>query len=104
MLIEDAVEAYYQQFGSKLHIRKTDANNVLLACGKEKILQLINTAEELPVKNISYLMDAKATPISDMEKFPMGIKGLDDAMYGNIFPSLSIYSGSAGAGRILPTI
>ena len=94
--VEDAVEAYYQQFGSKLHIRKTDANNVLLACGKEKILQLINTAEEIPVKNISYLMDAKATPISDMEKFPMGIKGLDDAMYGNIFPSLSIYSGSAG--------
>lgn len=94
--VEDAVEAYYQQFGSKWHIRKTDANNVLLACGKEKILQLINTAEEIPVKNISYLMDAKATPISDMEKFPMGIKGLDDAMYGNIFPALTIYSGSAG--------
>ena len=97
--VEDAVEAYYQQFGSKWHIRKTDANNVLLACGKEKILQLINTAEEIPIKNVSYLMDAKSISIADMEKFPMGIKGLDDLFYGNIFPCFSIYSGYAGSGK-----
>lgn len=102
--VEDAVEAYYQQFGSKLHIRKTDANNVLLACGKEKILQLINTAEEIPIKNVSYLMDAKSVSIADMEKFPMGIKGLDTLFYGNVFPALTIYSGYAGSGRILPTM
>lgn len=93
---EDAVEKYYQQFNKDIHIRKTDANNILLACGKERIIQLINTAEEIPVKNITYLMDADPSSIEDLEKFPTGIKGIDDMLYGNIFPSLVIYSGSAG--------
>ena len=96
---ENAVEAYYKQFSTKSTIRKTDANNILLACGKDRILQLINTAEELPVKNISYLMDEKATPVSELEKFPTGIKGIDDIVYGNIFPCLTIFSGYAGAGK-----
>lgn len=93
---EDAIEKYYQQYNEDLHIRKTDANNVLLACGKDRIIQLINTAEEIPVKNITYLMDADPSSIEDLEKFPTGIKGIDDMLYGNIFPSLVIYSGSAG--------
>ena len=93
---EDAIEKYYQQYNEDLHIRKTDANNILLACGKDRIIQLINTAEEIPVKNITYLMDADPSSIEDLEKFPTGIKGIDDMLYGNIFPSLVIYSGSAG--------
>ena len=96
---EYAVEKYYQQFNKDIHIRKTDANNILLACGKERIIQLINTAEEIPVKNITYLMDEKSTPISELDKFPTGIKGIDDMIYGNIFPSLTIYSGHAGSGK-----
>lgn len=93
---EDNIEKYYQKFNSDVHIRKTDANNILLACGKDRIIQLINTAEDIPVKNISYLMDAKSIPIDELEKFPTGISGIDDIIYGNIFPSLTIYSGSAG--------
>jgi twinkle protein len=96
---EDSVEKYFQQFNSDASIRKTDANNILLACGKERIIQLINTAEEIPVRNIMYLMDAKAKSIEEMEKFPTLIKGLDDMLYGNIFPCFTVYSGSAGSGK-----
>lgn len=96
---EDSVEKYYQQFNNEIHIRKTDANNILLACGKERIIQLINTAEDIPIKNITYLMDAKSQSIEDMEKFPTGIKGIDDMIYGNIFPCFTVYSGLAGSGK-----
>ena len=96
---EDNIEKYYQEFNPDVHIRKTDANNILLACGKDRIIQLINTAEDIPIKNISYLMDAKSIPIDELEKFPTGISGIDDIIYGNIFPCFSIYSGQAGAGK-----
>ena len=88
---EDSVEKYYQQFNNEIHIRKTDANNILLACGKERIIQLINTAEDIPIKNITYLMDAKSQSIEDMEKFPTGIKGIDDMIYGNIYSHVLQY-------------
>lgn len=93
---EDSVEAMYANINPNTHIRKTDANNVLLACGKERIIQLINNAEEIPIKNISYLMDEESKSIADIEKFPTLIKGIDDIMYGNLFPCLTIYSGLAG--------
>lgn len=96
---EDAVEQYYKQFDSNISIRKTDANNILIACGKNKVLQLINTAEEIPVKNLMYLMDAKSKSIEEMEKFPTLIKGIDDMMYGNILPCFTVYSGFSGHGK-----
>ena len=52
------VEDYYAQFGRE-GIRKTDANNILLACGKQRVIELINRAEEIPAKNLKYLMDCE---------------------------------------------
>lgn len=92
---EQMVEDYYNQFGVP-NIRKTDANNILLACGKQRVLDLISRAEEIPVKNLKYLMDCEVTNVNDMEKSTTGLKGLDDILYGNLFPCFTIYSGVAG--------
>jgi hypothetical protein len=93
---EDAVEEYFQLLGSSKDIRKTDANNILLACGKEAVLNLINNAKEIPSKRLKYLMDYEPTNVKDMEKVSTGFKSIDRLIYGNLFPCFTIWSGYAG--------
>lgn len=93
----EAVSKYYQQF--KSNCNKTDANNILLACGKDRIINLINNAEEIPSKRLKYLMDCKVETIKDIEKVTTGIKALDNILYGNLFPCFTIYSGKTGNGK-----
>ena len=92
---EDAVEAYYQTYGAE-GIRKTDANNVLLASGANAVLSIINSAEYPPAKNLKFLMDCSPVNISDIEKCSTGLGALDGVLYGNLFPCFTIYSGYAG--------
>lgn len=80
-------------------INKTDANNILLACGKERIISLINNAEEIPSKRLKYLMDFEVDNVKEVEKCSMGIHELDKIMYGNLFPCFTIYSGKPGSGK-----
>lgn len=95
---EDAVEAYYQMYGVD-GVRKTDANNVLLASGANAVLSIINSAEYPPAKNLKYLMDCSPVNISDIKKCSTGLGALDGVLYGNLFPCFTIYSGYAGAGK-----
>lgn len=92
---EDKVEEYYTSHGRE-GIRKTDANNILLACGKERVIDLINRAEEVPVKNLKYLMDCENQDLKDIEKTSTGLDGLDKILYGNLKGCLTIYTGLAG--------
>ena len=92
---EQMVEDYYAQFGRE-GIRKTDANNILLACGKQRVIELINRAEEIPAKNLKYLMDCEITDIKDVEKVSTGLKGMDDILFGNLMSCFTIYTGRAG--------
>jgi twinkle protein len=96
---EDAVEEYFQLLGSSKDIRKTDANNILLACGKEAVLNLIKNAKEIPSKRLKYLMDYEPTNVKDMEKVSTGFKSIDRLIYGNLFPCFTIWSGYAGSGK-----
>lgn len=89
---------YFEQF-NKHDIRKTDANNILLACGSYRILELIYRAEEIPVKNLKYLMDCEVTNVNDMERVTTGFKGIDDILYGSLFPCFTIFSGKSGEGK-----
>lgn len=95
---ENAVEAYYQTYGAE-GIRKTDANNVLLASGANAVLSIINSAEYPPAKNLKFLMDCSPVNISDIEKCSTGLGALDGVLYGNLFPCFTIYSGYAGSGK-----
>lgn len=96
---EDEIEEYFHLLGVKSDIRKTDANNVLLACGKEAVLSLINNAKEIPSKRLKYLMDYEPTNVKDMEKVSTGFKSIDKLIYGNLFPCFTIWSGYAGSGK-----
>lgn len=95
---EQMVEDYYEQYGVQ-GIRKTDANNILLACGKQRIIELINRAEEIPAKNLKYLMDCEIDDIKDIEKTSTGLKGLDDILFGNLMGCMTIVTGLAGSGK-----
>ncbi len=95
---EQMVIDFYEQFGRK-NINKTDANNILIACGPQRVMELINRAEEIPVKNLKYLMDCEVTNIKDIEKITMGVDALDNILYGNLMSTLTIYSGLAGSGK-----
>lgn len=92
---EQMVEDYYSQFGRE-GIRKTDANNILLACGKQRVIELINRAEEIPAKNLKYLMDCEISDVKDMEKVSTGLKGMDDMLFGNLMSCFTIYTGKPG--------
>ena len=96
---EDAVENYFKQYSKEVVIRKTDANNVLVACGKQEVFNLINNAEEIPSKKLKFLMDCSDKNIAEREKFSFGIKELDKILYGNLFSCFTIYSGKAGSGK-----
>lgn len=96
---EDAVEKYYKAYDENVVVRKTDANNVLLACGGSTILRLINSAEEIPSKRLKYLMDCEMVDVKDMEKVTTGFKSLDRILYGNLFPCFSIITGYTGSGK-----
>lgn len=96
---EEAVNKYYKNLKANSDISKTDANNVLLACGKNTVLSLINNAKEIPSKRLKYLMDFEPTNVKDMEKVSTGFKAIDNLIYGNLFPCFTIWTGFAGSGK-----
>lgn len=96
---EDAVEKYYKAFNESLSVRKTDANNILLALGKDRVLSLINSAEEIPVENVVDLMTAEEFDIEKIGYIPTGIAELDKQLYGFIDGSLNIWTAFSGVGK-----
>jgi len=98
---EAAVEKYYKDITKKdnLSIRKTDANNVLLGCGKARVLAIINQAEEVPLESVVDLMDAEPFDISTVNYIPSGISSLDREIYGYINGTFSIFTAYAGCGK-----
>lgn len=96
---EDKIEGYYKNINSQLSIRKTDANNILISCGKSDIISLINSAEEIPDENIKYLMDYEPQDIKDIEKISTGFANLDKELYGSMMSCFTIISGKSGAGK-----
>lgn len=93
----EGVQEYYNQFNVKCS--KCDANNVLLARGKERVLALINSAEEIPSKKLKFLMDCEIGTVKDLEKVTTSIQVLDDLLYGNLFGCFTIYSGKSSGGK-----
>lgn len=98
---EEAVRSYYQNVTNNpsLDIHKTDANNVLLACGAARILSLINNAEEIPLESVIDLMTAEPFDIGKVNYIPSGIADLDRQIYGYIDGTFSIFTAYAGCGK-----
>ena len=96
---EEAVCKYYKQANDKLDIRKTDANNILVACGAARVLALINSAEEIPMESIVDLMQAEEFDIEKTEYIPSGISSLDKQIYGFVEGTLNIWTAYSGTGK-----
>lgn len=96
---EEAVYSYYHGFNEKVDIRKTDANNILLACGGARVLALINSAEEIPMESVIDLMDVEEFDIEQTEYIPSGINSLDRQIYGFIDGTLNIWTAYSGVGK-----
>ena len=95
----ESVHRYYSQYGADC--QKTDANNILLACGKDRIINLIENAEDIPVENMIDLMDVEEFDIDKTGYNPTGIAELDKQIYGYIDGSLNIWTAYSGCGKSL---
>lgn len=96
---EDAVEKWYKGYNENLSIRKTDANNVLLACGYKRVSSLINSAKEVPVENLIDLMTEDEFDIEQVGYIPTGVSELDKQIYGFVDGSLNIWTALSGIGK-----
>lgn len=94
--ILDVIESYYQQYDANSHIRKADANNVLIACGGGMILNLLKTAKEIENPKVKRLMDYDEQQLQDLPRISTGFKAIDRVMYGNFENSLTVLTGKAG--------
>lgn len=93
---EDSVEAYYKTYNKDLSVRKTDANNILLACGKNDILNLIDSAEEVPLNNIVDLMTIEEFDIEKVGYTPTGFVDLDKEIYGYVDGTVNAWTAYSG--------
>ena len=95
--MENKVKKFWNKYGK--NIDKTDANNVLVACGKQTVLDLINNAEEIPIPDVIRLMECEEFDIKEATVLPTGIKELDSHIFGYIEGSLNIWTGRTGGGK-----
>ena len=98
---EDSVESYYVSLNVNKKIRKTDANNILLACGKNRVIYLIENAEEIPLSNIVDLTLVEPFDIEKVGYTPTGLKELDKTIYGYVDGSLNVWTAYSGVGKAL---
>jgi twinkle protein len=76
-----------------------DINEVLFYCGKQKVLDLINEAKELPIEGVK---DLASVEDFDIEKAPglySGLKPIDDVVYKFLFGNTIVVTGKRGAGK-----
>lgn len=92
----DVIESYYQQYDANSHIRKADANNVLIACGGGMVLNMLKTAKEIENPKVKRLMDYDEQQLQDLPRISTGFKAIDRVMYGNFENSLTVLTGKAG--------
>jgi hypothetical protein len=95
--IENKVREFWKEY--KHDIKKTDANNVLLACGKQELLNLINNAKEVPIPDVAKLMDCEEFDITKADVLPTGTSDLDSHIYGYVEGTLNIWTGRTGGGK-----
>lgn len=95
--IEDKVEEFYLPYGHT--IRKTDANNVLVACGKDILLGIIESAKAIDNPRVRKLMEFAELEVDDIPHTSTGIVEMDKIFSGIYENSLTLITGKAGDGK-----
>lgn len=78
---------------------KGDANNILIACGKERLHYLVENAKEIPNSKLVPLMKYEETDIQSMKIISTGFANLDKIIHGTIQNTLTIITGRTGSGK-----
>lgn len=76
-----------------------DLNEILYACGKDKVLELILDAKDSPVPSVADLSDVEPTEYEDVDGVTTGLKAIDDELMRLFFGTLTIVSGQPGSGK-----
>lgn len=95
--VENKIKKFWNKYDK--NINKTDANNVLVACGKQTVLDLINNAEEIPIPDVIRLMECEEFDIKKATVLDTGIKDLDAHIFGYIEGTLNVWTGRTGGGK-----
>lgn len=93
---QEAVEEYYKQFNQEKPIRKTDANNVMIAIDGSAVLKMIADAKAVDNPRIKHLFDYEEMQLQNVPNISFGIKSLNKVLYGNFQNTLTLITGTAG--------
>lgn len=95
--VENKVLEFWQQYNKS--IKKTDANNVLLSCGAEEVINLITNASDVPIPDVIKLMECPEFDITKALVLDTGVADLDNYIYGYVEGSLNVWTGKTGGGK-----
>ena len=101
-----AMKCKYVEIPHELEFKDTgrmvpvkDANEILQARGKEYLLELINTAKDLPITSVAKLSEIKELNPAEMDGFEVGIKQLDDELMKIFTGGVTLLTGLPSAGK-----
>lgn len=95
--IQEEIRKYYAQYGADEY--KIDANNVLIACGKDAVLAMIASAKITDNPFVSRLMDAEEKDIMSLPRTSTGIEDIDRVFWGTFEGQLVLLTGQAASGK-----
>lgn len=96
-VIKKKIADYYANF--KSDISKVDANNVLVACGKQSVIDMIASAKLPENPMVQRLMDVNEIQIQDLPRISTGLSAMDKIFFGSFENSLTILTGRSGNGK-----
>ena len=76
-----------------------DANEILQKYGKKQIVECINNAVPVEVKEIKDILEVKKVNLSDLEKFNTGISSLNKTLGGFYMGQVILLTGERGKGK-----
>lgn len=90
-------EVEFKDTGKMVPVK--DANEILQAKGKDYLLELINTAKDLPITSVAKLSEIKELNPTEMDGFEVGVKQLDDELMKIFTGGVTLLTGLPSAGK-----
>ena len=101
-----AMKCKYVEVPKELEFKDTgmvypvkDANEILQARGKEFLLELINTAKDIPITSVAKLSEIKELNPTEMDGFEAGIEELDKELMKIFTGGVTLLTGLPSAGK-----
>jgi len=80
-------------------VKVKDANEVLFHFGSEKIIELIDNAQEIPITGVEDLSSVDDFDIETAPGLYTGIEEIDKTIYKFLFGSVILFTGVRGSGK-----